>query len=241
MPEPNRPNPQAVLLDNLTNLGFAASYRGYAFSIGHLIYGYDNSIAGALLHVSRPNSTYIDVSVIKDSSDSLLDGKIFIRFVPEYAKDSAGIQTGAIYVWLNENYSVQVPNDSATTSTGWITINSPTNITYMEDGAFASAFMNNAGMEIKITGALLNETDVDNKCKNILADGRQASIAYPVTVKNGESFWITADCPPKDYDTGYYLEISMSYNTVIDNEVFKHKVTGYMTGRVKPYDEHYTP
>ncbi len=241
LPEPNRPNPQAVLLSNLTNTGFAASYQGYLFSIGHLIYGYDNSIAGALLHVSRPNSTYIDVSVMKDSSDSMLDNKIIIRFVPEYAKEAAGIQTGAIYVWPNENYTVQVPNESATTSTGWITINSPSNITYMEDGAFAASFMNNAGMQIKITGILLNETDADAKCKNILANGRQAELAYPVTVDNGESFAITADCPLKDYDTGYYLEFSISYNTVIDNEVFKHKATGYMTGRVKPYDEHYTP
>ena len=230
-----------MLLSNLTNTGFAASYQGYSFSIGHLNYAYDKSIDGVLLHVSRPNSSYIDVSVTTNA-DSLLDNKILIRFVPEYAKDTAGLQTGAIYVWLNENYSVKVPNETATTSTGWITIKSPADITYMEDGALNASFMNNAGMDVKIVGILLNETDTDTKCKNILVNGGfQASLAYPVTVKDTESFEITADCPPKDYDTGYYLDVSISYNTVIDNEVFKHKVTGYMEGRVKPYNEHYTP
>lgn len=227
-------------MSNLSNVGFAASYQGYSFKIGQFTYAYDKSIDGALLHVSRPNSDYIDVSVTKDS-DSLLDDKILIRFVPEYAKEDAGIETGAIYVWLNGNYTVKVPNETATTSTGWITIKSPADITYMEDGALNASFMNNAGTEVKIVSVLLNETDTDTKCKNILVNGLQASLAYPVTVEDNESFEITASCFPKDYDTGYYLSLAISYNTAIDNEIFKHQVTGYMEGRVKPYNEHYTP
>ena len=236
-----RPNPQAVLLTNLSNIGFAASYDNYSFSIGHLIFGSDNSIIGALLHVARPDGTYVDVSVVTDSADSILDKKLMIRFAPSYGKDVSGVQTCGIYVWESGNASVAVPNESATTSTGWIKVQSALNITYMEDGAFEAVFINNAGADVKIDGVILNETDTELKCTNMLVDGRQASMAYPVTVKYGERFDISADCPSKDYDTGYYLEISISYKAVMDNEVIKHKETGRMTGRVKPYDEHYTP
>jgi hypothetical protein len=239
--DPYRPNSQAALLSNLSNTGFTASYANYSFSIGHLILGYDNSIVGALLHVARPDGTYVDLTVIKDSADSSLDNKLIIRFAPPYAKDVAGVQTAGIYVWDSNNSPVVVPNESATTSTGWIKIQSALNITYMEDGAFEAVFVNNAGADVKIDGVLLNETDVDVKCTNILVNGRQASLAYPVSIKNNETIHISADCPSKDYDTGYFLEISISYKAVSGNEVIKHKETGKMTGRVKPYDEHYTP
>jgi len=238
--DPYLPNPQAVLLSTLSNTGFSASYENYSFSIGHLILGYDNSIIGALLHVARPDGTYVDLTVIKDSADSSLD-KLNIRFAPLYAKDVSGVQSAGIYVWDSNMTPVVVPNESATTSTGWIKIQSALNITYMEDGAFEAVFINNAGADVKIDGVLLNETDVDVKCTNILVNGRQASLAYPVTVTNGETFHISADCPSKDYDTGYFLEISISYKAVSGNEVIKHKENGKMTGRVKPYDEHYTP
>jgi hypothetical protein len=241
LPDPYRPNPEAVLLDNLTNTGFAATYDNYSFSIGSLKYGSDNSIIGALIHVARPDGTYVDVSVITDSVDAMLDKKLMVRFAPSYAKDVSGIQTGGIYVWEIGNTSVAVPNESATTSTGWIKIQSALNITYMEDGAFDAAFINNAGADVKLDGVILNETDTELKCTNILVDGRQASLAYPVTVNYGARFDISADCPPKDYDTGYFLEISISYKAVLEDEEIKHKETGRMTGRVKPYDEHYTP
>jgi hypothetical protein len=230
-----------VLLSNLTNTGFAASYDNYSFSIGHFILASDNSISGAMIHVARPDGTYVDVSLITGSADSTVDKKLFIRFAPSYARDVSGIQTGGIYVWEAGNVSVTVPNESATTSTGWIKIQSPLNITYMEDGAFEAAFINNAGAEVKIDGIVLNETETELKCSNILVDGRQASMAYPVTVSYGGRFDISADCPSKDYDTGYYLELSISYKAVLEDEVVKHKETGRMTGRVKPYDEHYTP
>jgi hypothetical protein len=239
--DPYRPNPEAVLLTNLTNTGFAANYNNYSFSIGQLKYGSDKSIIGAMLHVARPDGTYVDVSVIKDSVDAILDNKLMIRFAPSYAKDVSGIQTGGIYIWESGNTPVAVPNESAITRTGWIKIQSALNITYMEDGAFNAAFINNAGADVRIDGVILNETDLELKCGNILVDGRQASMAYPVTVKYGERFDISADCPSKEYDTGYYLEISISYKAVMENEVIKHKETGRMTGRVKPYDEHYTP
>jgi hypothetical protein len=239
--DPYRPNSEAVLLNNLTNTGFAASYDNYSFSIGQLKYGSDRSIIGALIHVARPDGTYVDVSLITDSLDAALDNKLLIRFAPSYAKDVSGVQSGGIYVWESGNSSVAVPNESATTRTGWIKIQSALNITYMEDGAFSAAFINNAGADVKIDGVILNETDTELKCSNILVAGRQASLAYPVTVKYGERFDISADCPSKDYDTGYYLEISISYKAVMENEVIKHKETGHMTGRVKPYNEHYTP
>lgn len=239
--DPYRPNDGAVLLSNLTNTGYAAGYDNYSFSIGHLILGYDNSIVGALLHVARPDGTYLDVSVIKDSVDATVDNKLLIRFAPSYARDVSGIQTGGIYVWESNSTPVAVPNESATTRTGWIKIQSALNISYMEDGAFEAAFINNAGTDVKIDGVVLNETDTELKCSNILVNGRQASLAYPVTVKFGERLDVTADCPPKDYDTGYFLEISISYKAIMENEVIKHKETGRMTGRVKPYDEHYTP
>lgn len=241
MPDPYRPNPEAVLLDNLTNTGFAASYENYSFSIGNLKYGSDRSILGAMLHVARPDGTYLDVSVITDSVDAVLDNKLMIRFAPSYAMDINGVQTGGIYVWEAGNGTVEVPNESATTRTGWIKIQSALNITYMEDGVFNAAFINNAGTEVKIDGVVLNETDAELKCGNILVNGRQASMAYPVSVKYGERFDISADCPPKDYDTGYFLDISISYKAIMEDEVIKHKETGHMTGRVKPYDEHYTP
>jgi len=239
--DPYRPNPQAVLLSNLSNTGFAASYENYSFSIGHLVLGPDNSIVGALLHVARPDGTYVDLSVIKDSSDSALDKKLIIRFAPAYAKDVSGIQTAGIYIWEENTSSGAVPNESATTSTGWIKIQSALNITYMEDGSFEAVFINDAGYDVKINDVLLNETDLDLKCKNILVNGRQASMAYPVAIKNNETFNISADCPSKDYDTGYFLDISISYKAVLDNEVVDHRETGRMTGGVKAYNEHYTP
>lgn len=242
MPDPYRPNNRAVLLDNLTNIGFAASYANYSFSIGQFKYASDRSIIGAVIHVARPDGTFVDVVVIKDSADAVLDKKLAIRFSPTHAKEVSGVQTGAIYVWEVDNASVVVPNESsAAMRTGWIKIQSALNITYMEDGAFNAAFVNNAGADVKIDGVELNETETVMKCSNILVKGIQASTAYPVTVKYGERFDISADCPPKDYDSGYFLQIAISYKALMEDGAVKHKETGRMSGRVKPYDEHYTP
>jgi len=241
IPDPYRPNPEATLIDNLTNTGFTATYENYSFSIGQLKYSSDKSIIGAVLHVRRPDGTYIDLSTMINSVDAVLDNRIMIRFTPTYAKDIGGVQTGAIYVWTLGNSTITLPNESATMRTGWIKIQSALNITYMEDGAFKASFINNAGADVKIDGVVLNETDTELSCRNILVDGRQASPAYPVTVKYGERFEISADCPPKEYDTGYFLEISISYKVLMENELIKHKETGHMRGRVRPYNEHYTP
>jgi hypothetical protein len=117
--------------------------------------------------------------------------------------------------------------------TEWSTLKPmPPTIAYSAAGnSFEAGFINVAGSPIRITYAGIDETISGGACTNVAVEG--VSMPGDVTVKAGEEFKVTADCPAKDKKDPYDMVIAIKYIAYLPDSTTHHVETGHIKGMVE--------
>jgi hypothetical protein len=106
-------------------------------------------------------------------------------------------------------------------------------IVYGDDGRFTATFNNVAGTAIRIDKVDLVEELSSRNCNAVLINSQSMTTGQQITVRAGDSFTVSANCPVKSDGDTFDESVNIEYSTVIGGITATHTDEGHIRGQVE--------
>ena len=117
---------------------------------------------------------------------------------------------------------------SSVVTTGWAKLQPlSASIAYKANGTYETTLTNTVGTSIRVTAINLTELLAPGACTSVYVNG----IPFNGTsVKAGDGFEISADCPGKNEGDPFDLQITVDYTAVMGGIRTDHRESGHVKG-----------
>jgi len=123
-------------------------------------------------------------------------------------------------------------------TTGWAKLQPlSASIAYKAGGSYETTLTNTVGTSIKVTALNLTEKLVAAPCNTVVCNGvtfvnagGTPVVGANTSVKAGDGFEITANCPSKNEGDPFDLQVTVDYTAVMGGINTNHRETGHIKG-----------